>query len=244
MKKLIILLIASLMLPICVLAGDFTTVMDNARQQAKSLTLPENRYKKEGMKAARESAELFHSDAFQKKLKCEEQRLAEDAFSEHTRPWKQKQSVQESSDLPAKLLAENEQVYLLFSSSVPLETMQAYISDIAGTGTADIQPILRGWVGGLTGTEKDVEYFSSLLQKDTDCEGLRKPCQYFRVNISLKPSVFAQYDVTRVPAVVYVHRDSAITIQGDAGLDYLLERINREAGSPGLDNLIEKLRRS
>jgi len=33
-----------------------------------------------------------------------------------------------------------------------------------------------------------------------------------------------------------------LVIQGDAGLDYLLEKINREAKSTGLTSLIKKMR--
>jgi hypothetical protein len=41
---------------------------------------------------------------------------------------------------------------------------------------------------------------------------------------------------------VYENEDNAYSIQGDAGLDYLLERINREAKSATLASLIKKMR--
>jgi hypothetical protein len=58
----------------------------------------------------------------------------------------------------------------------------------------------------------------------------------------LKPSLFARYVVTKVPAVIYEHEGYSFLIQGDTGLDYLLERINREVKSTGLTGLIKKIR--
>ena len=45
-----------------------------------------------------------------------------------------------------------------------------------------------------------------------------------------------------MPAIVYEHDGNSFLIQGDAGLDYLLEKINREAKSKGLAGLIKKIR--
>jgi predicted DsbA family dithiol-disulfide isomerase len=60
--------------------------------------------------------------------------------------------------------------------------------------------------------------------------------------ISLQPALFSKYGINRVPAVVYENGKDTYSIQGDAGLDYLLERINREAKSTALAGLIKKMR--
>jgi len=62
------------------------------------------------------------------------------------------------------------------------------------------------------------------------------------VSIKLKPSLLAQYCITRVPAVVYASDKDTFIITGDTGLDYLLERINREVKTAILEGLIRSMR--
>jgi hypothetical protein len=224
-------------------AGDVSALLERAEQEAEKITLPINVFQNERMKAAQDTAKIFHSPEFQERIRCEEQRLEKEIFSGYTAPW-QKKVKEAEQEIEQGLLAKGEKIYLFFSSSVPLETMQAYIAAIAKAGDSNMIPLMRGWAGGLSATEANTEYFTRLLQKDSACRGTSEPCQYYQVKIGLQPSFFTQYGITRVPAVVYVNDHSAYRIQGDAGLDYLLERINREAKSSTLGNLIEALGRS
>jgi type-F conjugative transfer system pilin assembly protein TrbC len=224
-------------------AEDVAGLLERAEQEAEKMTLPTNRFQDEGLRAAQETAGIFHSPEFQERIRCEEQRLEKEIFAGYTAPW-QKKTKRVAQEEEQSLLAKEEKVYLFFSSSVPLETMQAYIAAIARTGDSNVIPLMRGWAGGLSATEANTTYFSRLLQKDSTCRGTSEPCQFYKVKIQLQPLLFTQYGITRVPAVVYVHDHSSYRIQGDAGLDYLLERINREAKSSTLGNLIEALGRS
>jgi predicted DsbA family dithiol-disulfide isomerase len=67
-------------------------------------------------------------------------------------------------------------------------------------------------------------------------------CRRYQVPIKIDPTLFERYGITRVPAVVYAGEKDSFKIQGDAGLDYLLERINRDAKSTTLAKLINQLR--
>ncbi len=224
-------------------AEDVAGLLERAEQEAEKITLPVNIFEDEGLKAAQETAGIFHSPEFQERIRCEEQRLEKEIFAGYTAPWRKKVNEVEQ-EIEQSLLAKAEKVYLFFSSSVPFETMQAYIAAIARTGDSNVIPLMRGWAGGLSATKANTTYFSRLLQKDAACRNTSEPCQYYKVKIGLQPSLFTQYGITRVPAVVYVNDRSSYRIQGDAGLDYLLERINREAKSSTLGNLIEALQRS
>ena len=224
-------------------AEEVAGLLERAEHEAEKITLPINTFQDEGLKAAQETAGIFHSPEFQEQIRCEEQRLEKEIFAGYTAPWQKKVNEVEQ-EKEQSLLAKGEKVYLFFSSSVPLETMQAYIAVIARTGDSNVIPLMRGWAGGLSATEANIKYFGRLLQKDSACRGTSEPCQYYKVKIRLQPSFFAQYGITRVPAVVYVKDQSSYRIQGDARLDYLLERINREAKSSTLDNLIEALQRT
>lgn len=211
-------------------------------QEPMKMTLPINKYAKEGMKAAQKTSNHFHSPEFQEKIKCEQQRLEKEVFTDYTAPWKKKQQTKECQATKAGSQTGTEKVYLFFSSSVPDETMQAYIATIANAGAANVILVMRGWVGGMADTKADITYFSRILQKDPACQGSSKPCEHYQVQINLLPALFTKYGIIRVPAVVYENTETTYLIQGDTGLDYLLERINREAKSAALTSMIKKIR--
>jgi type-F conjugative transfer system pilin assembly protein TrbC len=170
--------------------------------------------------------------------------LEKEVFAGHIEPWKSKRNNDKQRKEQTGILSGTEKIYLFFSSSVPDETMKAYIAAIAGTGDPNLALVMRGWPGGRDGasTRADTNYFSTLLQKEPACARTPTPCEHYQLEISLQPELFAKYAITQVPAVVYVNDKVAYHIQGDAGLDYLLERINREAKSDTLNDLIQRIR--
>jgi len=217
-----------------------STIMEKAKEDSKKMTLSENEYGEEGRNAAEKAAKTFHSTAVQEQIQCEQQRLEKEVFGNFITSWKKKDAVVEQSEQNGSL-EETERVYLFFSSSVPDATIRAYLSAIADAGESNVIPVMRGFVGGLSDMAANTEYFSRILKIDLDCQDTEVPCQRYQTAIKLNPVLFAQYGITRVPAVVYENEGDGFLIQGDAGLDYLLERINREANSPSLAKLIRKL---
>ena len=223
-------------------AEEARSIMAQARKDAGKMTLPVNKYTEEGLQAAQETSDHFHSPEFQEKIQCETHRLASEVFADAITPWQKKQQMVKERAIEDGGLTGMEKVYLFFSSSVPDETMQTYISAIAKASDPNVIPVMRGWLGGMTDTRANATYFSRILQRDPACRNTSEPCQHYQVEISLLPALFTKYTITRVPAVVYANEKEAYLIQGDAGLDYLLERINREAKSTALANLIKKMR--
>ncbi|MGB3209301.1 MAG: TrbC family F-type conjugative pilus assembly protein [Desulforhopalus sp.] len=221
---------------------DAPSIMEQAKNDAKKMTLPINKYTNEGLKAAQESSDHFHSPEFQEKIRCEEQQLEREVFADYTAPWEKKQQTKKEQAIEAGSLTSTEKVCLFFSSSVPDETIQAYITTIAKAADPNVIPVMRGWVGGMANSKADVTYFSRILQEDLLCQDSSEPCQHYQVEISLQPALFTKYAITRVPAVVYENENDTYLIQGDAGLDYLLERINREAKSTALADLVKTMR--
>jgi len=217
-----------------------STIMDKAKEDSKKMTLPENAYGKEGLSAAKKAAEAFHSPGLQEQIQCEQQRLETEVFGDFITSWKKKDTVEKQSEQNGNL-GETERVYLFFSSSVPDATVRLYLSAIADAGESNVIPVMRGFVGGISDMATSTEYFSRILKIDLDCQDTEVPCQRYQTAIKLNPVLFAQYGITRVPALVYANEENGFLIQGDAGLDYLLERINREANSPSLAKLIRKL---
>jgi conjugal transfer pilus assembly protein TrbC len=220
--------------------NDVSAIMEKAEEDAKTMNLPMNKYSEKGLKAAKQTTEIFYSPEFQEKVKCEQQRLEREVFANYIAPWKKKK--QQMEKVLKGSLSSAEKVYLLFSSSVPDATIQTYIATIVKAGDSNIVPVMRGWVSSMAGTQVNAEYFSRILKKDPTCRNTKEPCQHYQVGIKLKPTLFTKYGITRVPAVVYENDKDAYLIQGDAGLDYLLEKINREAKSSTLTSLIKKMR--
>ena len=219
--------------------------MKKARKDAEKMTLPVNKYSKQGWKAAEETADLFHSPEFQERVQCEQQRLEKEVFADFTKPWKKKAGQRAAGQKEqAGSLEAGEKVFLFISSSVPDETVHAYIAALSRAEEPHLSLVMRGFVGGMARARatKDQSYFGRILKKELDCPRTQTPCERYQMVIRLKPSLFTRYGITKVPAVIYEHDGNSFLIQGDAGLDYLLEKINREAKSTGLTKLIKKIR--
>jgi hypothetical protein len=130
--------------------SDISRIMKKAREDAEKINLPVNRYQEDGMKAAEKTSKLFHSPAFQERIQCEQQRLEKEVFADYTKPWKRKirQTAIEQKGRCGNLAA-NEKVYLFISSSIPDETVHAYIADLDKAGDPNLSLVMRGFVGEL-----------------------------------------------------------------------------------------------
>lgn len=227
------------------------SVMEQALETAKQMTLPVNKYAQEAEQAAQQTAKQYQSPAFQKQLQCEQDRLKEEFFPKKGKLWEplEAQETQETQQKPREdgLLAEDEKIYLFFSSSVPAETMQAYVADVARVGDPNLMLIMRGFA------KSNPRFLGTIMKQDLTCQDVletRQICSRNQVKVSLRPELFSEFGVDRVPAVVYAkgergdQGEQVYRVQGDAGFGYALERINREVKSNGLAGLITKLERS
>jgi type-F conjugative transfer system pilin assembly protein TrbC len=223
------LLLLCLLVPGAVLAG------------STDLTIPENKHANEGQLAAEQSAKLFQSKDFQEKLSCEKHRLETEVFSEFMKPIKKDPRGANSP----KFLATNETLYLFLSSSMPDETVHNYLHAIAQTSSSEISPVMKGMVKGMAEKKANLRYFSRILKNDLDCKDHRETqgvCSRFKIPIKMNPMLFKQFEIDRVPTLVYTTTNETVVIHGDASLVYLLERINSEVKSTGLENLISHFR--
>ncbi len=205
------------------------------------ITVPENKYSKEGQLAAEQSAKLFQSQEFQEKLNCEKHRLEQEVFSEFVNPIKKDPREENAS----KILATDERLYLFLSSSMPDETVHNYLHSIAQINSTEISPVMKGMVKGMVDKKANLRYFSRILKNDLDCNDQREPqgvCSRFKISIKMNPTLFKRFGIDRVPALVYTTMNKTVIIHGDASLVYLLEKINSEVESTGLENLIANFR--
>ena len=131
--------------------SDVSLIVKKAREDAEKMTLPVNKYSEEGLKAAEATSRLFHSPEFQERVQCEQQRLEKEVFGQYTAPWKKKtqQAAAEQAG-PQGSLAAGEKVLLFISSSVPDETVHAYIAGIDKAADPNVSLVMRGMVGGMS----------------------------------------------------------------------------------------------
>jgi hypothetical protein len=212
--------------------------MDTARELAKAMPLPENIHKEAGIQAAQKSNADFRKPEFQQKIADELDRQT-DLFLPESRRVKQQEQTAKG------IFAETEKVYLFLSSSIPEASFQGYMASLEGV--AEIVPVMKGMVGGLGIEHKEerVQWWSKVLQKDSTCEKTPEaPCELIKPAISIKPSLFDQYSITEVPALIYDRGDGIFQIQGDVGIVTLLEKVNQDAKSQGLTAFITKMRGS
>jgi len=211
-------------------------VIKKAEIEAEKMKIPINTVSEEGIKAAQEAAKKFESPAFQKKLRCEQKRLREEVFTDST------QDIE--AVLPvADKLDQDEKLYLFLSSSIPDDTVHNYLEAVETLNEPNFALLMKGYVPG-----ERAQYLIRITRKDRNCVDQlhrKKPvvCERFEIPIKIKPALFEELEITQVPALVYENNQVAWKITGDARLDYLLERINREAKSPSLKGMVNALQR-
>lgn len=209
--------------------------MEKAREQAKTMTIPENKHKEAGQKAAEETNAVYRSQEFQDKVKGYEN-------WEDLVPGARKAKKEQKEK---GILADSEKVYLFLSSSIPAASFQGYMASL--DGVPEIVPTMYGIVGGSgKGKKKErVAWWRKVLKKDTTCKEPetpdKSPCDLIKPSVAIKPALFRQYEITEVPALVYVRGDEIYQVQGDVGLSALLEKVNQEAKSPMLTVLIARI---
>lgn len=228
---------------------DISSVLKEAQENAKKLRLPENGQEDDCgcQDAAGKVMEKFNSPDFQARMQDEQQRLQKTVFKDILT----ESLPQKDQNTTAATGSHAEQLYLFVSSSVPLTTLRNYAATIDRVHTGQVIMVLRGFVGGMKKIKPTMEFIAEILKKDPTCDFTKTKCDSYQVNIQVDPQLFQRFGIEEVPALAYLKISESdaeekqaepIIISGDAGLDYLLERINREAKSADLNTLIAALR--
>ena len=101
--------------------------------------------------------------------------------------------------------------------------------------------------------EPTLKYMNKLLTKDPYIE--ESEDNRFNINLHINPKVTQRYKIDRVPAIIYVQNhdgllEDSVPVEesnekywisyGMGSIDYVVERINKEANSLWLTSLLEK----
>ena len=208
-------------------------VVDTARAAATTMALPANRQAAAGAAAARQVMERFASPAVQERLQGEQAKVAE-ALKATKADDPQQQTSQ---------LATSEHLYLFLSSSMTEDALRRLLAGIAGLGGKQIVPVFAGLPNGLSDWPGNTRFFKQVLQEEPTCrDTAANTCGRLQVPLRINPALFRQYEITAVPTLVYDNGSSAWSVQGEAELAVLLERIHKAADRPALAGLIANLR--
>lgn len=235
-----LILVLSLIMSSALAADQLTEsvkrVIEKAEIEAENMKIPVNTISEKGMKAAQEAAKSYESPVFQEKLRCEQKRLREEVFADSA------QDIEADLQVTSKL-NQGEKLYLFLSSSIPDKTAHNYLEAVETLNEPNFTLLMKGYVPG-----ERAQYLIRITRKDRNCVdqlNRKKPvlCDRFEIPIKIKPALFEKFEITKVPALVYENDQAAWKITGDASFDYLLERINQEAKSPGLKGMVTVLQR-
>ena len=208
-------------------------VVDTARAAATAMALPAHRQAAAGAAAARQVMERFSAPAVQERLQGEQAKVAEALKA--TQADEPKEHTSE--------LATSEHLYLFLSSSMGEDALRRLLAGIAGLGGEQIVPVFAGLPHGLDDWPGNTRFFQRVLQKKPTCrDTATKTCERLQVGLRINPALFRQYQIGTVPALVYDNGSRAWSVQGEAQLAVLLERMNTAANSPSLGSLVASLR--
>ena len=208
-------------------------VVDTARAAATAMALPAHRQAAAGAAAARQVMERFASPAVQKRLQGEQARIAGKMTA--TR-------ADDPKDQSSQLLA-TEHLYLFLSSSMNEDALRRLLAGIGRLGDEQIVPVFAGLPHGIDNWPGNTRFFQQVLQKEPTCrDTATNTCERLQVPLRINPVLFRQYGVTEVPTLVYDNGSRTWSVQGEAQLAVLLERIHKASDSPALAGLIASLR--
>lgn len=220
---------------------------------------------------AKETTKHVYSEGYQSNLKNEGVRQQQKLFADQIEGTNIDPNKEDFSDVPNPLkevyLAQDERVYLFWSSSMPEPTLRKYIQQLDKARDPRAIMPLRGFVNGAEKIEPTMRLMERILIRDPSCDIDPKTgerCPTFIAEVQIDPALFTRYNVTEVPTIVFAKGvkqtygiegegseglqnnysvDKWWSISGDAAFDSMLERINREAESDTLDNFIAAIRK-
>jgi type-F conjugative transfer system pilin assembly protein TrbC len=204
---------------------------------------------------ANEAAKKFYSEQYQSKLNKEMGRIKADLFNVGE---KENNAIiyPDAIKTSEHSLNKESYLYIFISSSLPQNTIRAYVQDVALLKEQNIMIVLRGMIGQPAKLKETAKYVKRIIQKDPECQ---KKCKVYKARFSIDPQLFEKYGITEVPAFVYDQHvktmkpdigretgkkniDEYYKMKGDVSLEYALELFRRETKEKELEKLISKFR--
>ncbi len=223
--------------------ADLNSLMDASENQ--QIDVSQITKNKTAETIARQTAEIFNSRKFQKRLQAQTDALRTRLDSTGESP----PSISWKEEGQNTFLMPNEKIYLFISSSMPGTTLRNYARDLDKLRDKNIILVMRGFVGGIKYIKPTLNFIENIQKKSPSCDPENSRCDAYNTNIYIDPQAFARYDITTVPAFVYVRNEDggnstdAYRVSGDVSFEYALEIIEKESKSSQVSNVLKKLRK-
>ena len=235
----------------------FNEAMQRAQELQRTIELPDSN--NSAAKAAAHSvANQVDSDEFLQRLNVEKEKIRQVLFNGFAG---ETGEVKEGEQSLVGQLPSDEKIFILFSETVPKETVRTYVRDLDLLADNKIALVLRGFVGGVKTVMPTMEYIESLIVKEEECKKtIQKQCDIYNAIIQIDPLVYRKFGVQRVPAFIYVKgavlHDADFSIgnennlnskaiynilYGDVSLNYVLDRFADEFGSDYLKTMAKRI---
>ena len=234
---------------------DLEKIADTVEEQKKRLeagAIIENN-NEEAKTRAGEAVAKFYSEQYQSALNKERERIKADLF--HMREKENNAIMYPDAIKNAELaLGKESYLYIFISSSIPQNTIRAYVQDVALLKEQNIMIVLKGLMGKPAKLKETAKYIKNIIQQDPQCQS---KCKVYKARFSIDPRLYEQYNITEVPAFVYDRQvktikpdigkkqenkrdDEYYKLKGDVSLEYALEKFRRETKEKELEILISK----
>ncbi|EMS7925884.1 hypothetical protein WK350_000735 [Campylobacter upsaliensis] len=223
----------------------------------------------EANQSAKEVSNIRRSDSFGKEVVKNEDYILHDKslnfseylgqYSNNTKDLINQMESKKHLISSNKYLNSNEKLFIVLSSSMSKQSIQNYFKLLEKVNT-DVTFVLRGLVGN------DVRYINptrlyiqDLLVKNPHNKDKQDKDNFYYYNIQINPKITKQYNITKVPAIIFVknynpiiedyqemptkadENEEVFIAYGEASVDYALKEINKEAKSEGLERLLKNM---
>lgn len=230
-------------------------------EEMQSQITPPEQFNADGTRAAERLAEAVNSKAFQDAIEAEKERINAKFYAAHNKKIFEHNGIDSQNLSEFGKLTAKERIYILVSSSIPKETLRNYVKSVDQLQDGSVVLVLRGFIGRIRDYKPTVEYITSLLKKDPNCDfSVESECEFYKAEFNVDPLVYRKFGVTEVPAIVYADNvllddpDMSIgsegnlkgpltshIVYGDVSLQYALERLAKLSGNSNLEQMAKKL---
>jgi len=254
----VVLLLAFWPLPRAKCEMTFDTLnnaLESAEDLESNIPLPQHPNMK-AQAAAQSSSDYINTDEFKERVGEQTKRLKNILYNPA-------QITNPDKDNGTKGgLLKSEKILVFISSSVPKNTLRAYMKDIAYLDDPNISIVMRGFIDGMSEMQPTFTFIQKLLVKDRGCDVSQgRECDVLNTRVEVDPLVFRLFNITAVPAILYVQNihladtgqsmgkddnlkemPNATAIYGDIPFCYALEKIYEKTKKGNVNSLIKRLK--
>lgn len=242
-----------------VYAFNLHDITDDAKKHSGIYSPSLPRTDKTTTDAATATGNVIYSPEYQNKIDKEKEKLLRGVFKKY-----QPDSGSNYYDqTDVSKIPKDSRIYIFVSSSMPVETIRAYASDLGRLNGGTL--VLRGFVGSAKKITPTMDFIASVLEKKMGCVASSNDaqelanCQFKNVDFVIDPNLYTRYGINRVPAVIYAEGVSPYILDasegvidnapvkkwwgvyGDASLKYCLELLGSDSSSVSLQKIADKM---